>query len=64
MVKRLKPSVPNYGASMRAQTRIYREASKKGCEICGTRRRLYIFSQQGKPGKLRCSCKKHLRRIK
>lgn len=56
-----KPSVPNYGLSTREMLSLYRTVV--ACEICGTRKDLYKFKLKGK-SKFRCSCRKHLRRIK
>jgi hypothetical protein len=54
---------PDYRAAHIATVRYTREASREGCEICGSHRKLYVFTLKGK-SKLRCSCRKHLRRIK
>lgn len=63
MARRPKPSVPAYGASHRESVLRTREAMKEGCEICGIRKGLYVFTIKGK-SKVRCSCHKHLKRIK
>ena len=60
-MKRPKPSIPDYGKSMRERRKQHATASKDGCEICGTTEELYVFVRKGKT---HCSCKKHLRRIK
>lgn len=64
MATRPKPSMPDYAAAHRESVVRTRKASREGCEICGTKRRLYIFTIKGKGKRLRCSCRKHLRRIK
>lgn len=64
MARRPKISMPDYAAAHRETVRRTREASKEGCEICGTRRNLYIFTIKGKGKRLRCSCRKHLRKVR
>lgn len=64
MRRTYNPSIPDYHAIHVATVRRTREASKEGCEICGSKRKLYVFTVKGKGKKLRCSCRKHLRRIK
>jgi hypothetical protein len=64
MATKPKITMPDYRAAHIATVRYTREATREGCEICGTRRKLYVFVQKGKGKKLRCACRKHLRRIK
>lgn len=64
MSRKSKMSVPDYRAAHIATVRATRKASRKGCEICGTKENLYVYIIKGKGSRLRCSCRKHLRRIK
>lgn len=54
-------SMPNYAAINKRRTRHY--AKHKECEICGHKKQVYVFVKYT-DGPTRCSCKRHLRRIK
>lgn len=61
MARRERPSVPNYGRSMKLRRKHYREVTE--CSNCGNKDPMYRF--RGQDGKMKGACSpKCLRKVK
>lgn len=55
-----KITIPDYAAYEKYYRRRSREAASEGCEVCGSKRKLYVFTVKGS-SKVHCRCRKHLK---